>query len=178
MRFQRVLDDVISKVRKAAVDRRTALRRAAYRFSPSKKLSRLYGFRLVGPDNHVEIVPAEAEVVREVIHSFAEGLAVETIKARLDAKGVFNRSKKRWSLGELPLLVRPIYSSLVKTPLGTYRRSQVYPPLVTRREWELAAKNVAKTPKNEDFEPLWDTRNDDLRCLGTEGCQLPRLDRF
>lgn len=152
MRFQQALDDAMAKARKVILDRRTGLRRAAYKFSRSKKLSRLYAFRNVGPDGQVEIVPEEAAVVREVIDGFAAGLSVETIKAKLDARGVLNRSKKRFSKGELIGLVRPTYSGYVKGPAGMLVKSRVYEPIVTRREWGLAAKNVARTLKNEDFD--------------------------
>jgi Recombinase len=178
VRFQKALDNAVAKIRKAAIDRRTALRRSAYQFSPSKKLSRLYAFRNVGPDGHAEIVPAEAEVVREVIRGFAEGLPVETIKGRLDARGVRNRSRKPFSRGELVGLVRSVYASRVKGPGGILIKSRVYPPLVTRREWAQAAKNVSKELENEDFEPLPDTHDDDFMLLDVERPYLPRLDRI
>jgi hypothetical protein len=165
MRFQKALDDAIAKMRKAALDRRTALRRVAYKYSPDKTLSRLYAYRLVPRTRtdgmRSEVVPEEAAVVREVIRGFAEGLTVETIKAKLDAKGVRNRSGKPFSRGELlGLAVRSVFCGRVKGPLGTLVRSRVYEPIVSRREWALAAQNASKAAQNEDFEFAWDTRSD------------------
>ena len=172
------LDKAISQVRKAALDQRTALKRAAYQFSPSKKLSRLYAFRLVGPDDHPEIVPEEAAVVREVIAAFAEGQFASQVKARLDARKIKNRSGKAWSESELKALVRPIYASLVKAPLGTYRRSTVYPALVSRKMWAQATKNLSEGLERGVLGLLSDTRNDEEELAAVEECQLAALERF
>lgn len=93
------------------------------------------------------------------------GVSAEAIKAELDRKGAHNRSGKRWSVGELRRLVRSVYAGLSRQRLGTFKRSQVYPELVPRKEWEKATQNVKKV--TEELETafwglLQDTRGDVL----------------
>ena len=135
MRF----DDIISQIHKNASDRRTERHRAAYKYSPSRRLSRLYGFRADEQGKQI-VDKAEAAVVREVIRGFAQGQSAEEIKDRLDRRGMKNRSGKRWDIGALKGLVRPVFAGLVKGPWVGYRVSTVYEPLVSRKEWEKAAK--------------------------------------
>jgi hypothetical protein len=143
VRLQRVLDNLASSLHAAKVARKTSSHRRKWRASPELRLSRLYGYRLT-PNGTAEIVPDEAEIIRLVIKMFAAGRSVAEVKAELDKRGRRNRSRKRFAAGEVMGLVRWIYSSQIKGPLGLNRRSEVYPAIVTPKMVKLAQKTLKR----------------------------------
>jgi hypothetical protein len=145
MQIDKVFSSVASSLRSAQVAHRTSSRLKAYRRDPT--YSRLYGFTLQ-PDGTVQVVAAEAEVIRFVIESLAEGRPIAEVKAELDARHLRTRAQKSFSVGQLLHLVRPIFAGVVRGRLGTYQKSSVYPAIVPLETVRKAQKAVQKQVEN------------------------------
>lgn len=67
---------------------------------------KLYGYRK-GEDNEPEIIPEQAEVVRQIFDSYLAGKTVKAIKEELDRNGAPTpRAGKEWSVGAIQGILR------------------------------------------------------------------------
>ncbi len=114
-----------------------------------RPLSRIYGYRR-NPDGHYEIVPDEAAVIRSVISSIATRISdsVEQITSDLlqqyQSKNIRNRSGRLWNHQALISLVKPIYCGIVISDFGIWRKSKIYPAIVSADIVRIALKRLKK----------------------------------
>jgi hypothetical protein len=114
-------------------------------------LSRIYGYDR-DVNGKIQIVQIEARVISAVIQQLATQ-AYEPVMKILDDlvrqfadEGVRNRSGRRWTKQLLLGLVRPIYAGVAVSPRGVWRRSRLYPAIVSVERVRTALKRI-KTEK-------------------------------
>jgi DNA invertase Pin-like site-specific DNA recombinase len=102
---------------------------------------RPYGYRWVGPDKKkvLEVVPAEAEVVRRIFEDTCHGVGQRAIARRLNAEGVPTVTGVPWGQASVgSLLLIPLHKGLVR------HNGEVFPgvheAIVTVKLWDDAAK--------------------------------------
>jgi len=171
MLLDKVFADIASNVKHARVERRTKSRLSAYLRSPKRTYSRLYAHRRT-PNGEFELVPGEADIVKRVFSGFAEGKNAQEIKKELDARNLRNRAGYRWTTEAITGLIRPVYAGLVPQRLG-YKRSAVYAPIVTRQEYERAAKSAQRQVESVGIvasAPALGGRSWNVLGIGVKGC--------
>lgn len=116
--------------------------------SPSEKpLSRIYGYQRV-TDGTYQVVSEEAKVIASVINVIANRSSdsiddlLEDLIQKLSTAGTRNRSGKRWTRSALIGLVRPIYAGIAVSPRGVWRKSKIYPAIVSVDTIKTAMKRL------------------------------------
>jgi DNA invertase Pin-like site-specific DNA recombinase len=118
---------------------RESMRRRALRGQPLGRPP--FGYRVV--QRRLEVVPREAELVREIFRQFLDqGEGVRRIAGRLNDAGFRTRSGRPWSMAAVRDVLRN------QAYIGTYRRLGVVVPrsheaMVTRDRFDLAQEQLA-----------------------------------
>lgn len=95
-----------------------------------------YGYRR-GEDGHFEVIPAEAEIVRNIYDQFIHGIPFSEMSAELNGRGLRTRRGLLWNKSSYyPILKNEAY-------IGVYRYSTVriengVPPIISRSVYETA----------------------------------------
>jgi len=116
-----------------------------------RPLSRLYGYKRTG-EGQATIVESEARIIATVIIALAskndENIdeILDGIIEQFTRENIRNRSGKRWTRQTLLGLVRPVYGGVVVSPRGVWRRSRIYPPIVSPERVKAAIRRL-KTVK-------------------------------
>lgn len=100
-------------------------------------LSKIYGYTRSPENGSINIVPAEAEIIKKVIETITTE-SIELLSTKLDnlayelkKNGITNRSGRYWSRDAIIKLVRPIYSGSVVSTTGKWIPSKFYPAMVS-----------------------------------------------
>lgn len=115
--------------------------------SNEKPLSRIYGYQRKADGNY-QAVPEEAKTIFAVINAIGRepsssiGDLLDDLIHKFSENGTRNRSGKRWTRQTLIGLVRPIYAGIAVSPRGVWRKSRIYPAIVSVDTIKIALKRV------------------------------------
>lgn len=114
-------------------------------------LSRIYGYQR-SPNGNITVVDSEAKIISTVIIQLATQTyepvneILDDIVRQFATEGIRNRSGKRWTKQALAGLIRVIYSGQVVSKHGVWRKSRLYPPIVSVNNIKTVLKRI-KTEK-------------------------------
>ncbi|HEV8593947.1 MAG TPA: recombinase family protein, partial [Thermoplasmata archaeon] len=94
---------------------------------------RPYGYDYV--DGALVVNDREAKVVRRIFGAYAEGAALHSIAADLNAEGVASHRNRQWSKSGLRYMLRnPVYIGKIRWDESV--RDDAHPPIVSAHVWE------------------------------------------
>lgn len=92
--------------------------------------NRIYGYQR-NPDGTIQVVEAEAKILRLIHKYYLSGLSISEIKNRLDQSNLRNRSNRLFTQSEIKiLLTRKIYTGYIDTSFFNVK-SKMYPAIIS-----------------------------------------------
>jgi hypothetical protein len=124
----------------------TLLKRLILKPEEEHPLSRLFGYEVINGKGQIK--ESEAEIIALVINNIAVRSSntlteiIDDLLNQFDQESIRNRSGKKWTASTLLGLVRPIYAGVFVNQFGTWKRSKIYPPIVSIDRIKQALKRI------------------------------------
>lgn len=106
---------------------------------------RSYGYRRVA-QGQIEIVPVEAEVVREAAARVLAGQSLASIVVDFNERCIPSAHGKKWRPGSLGMILRSGRITGLRESKGTLVGEATWPPILDRATWEQVRSRLSHAP--------------------------------